>query len=102
MRPHVVKELAEHRQLKDWAGSQGGSIVNSSCLFAVCGVGDESCTVKVKGGGVPAVPDPGVPEISPVAGFRLRPSGRFGVTNQLKGWIPPELCKVVPVGLLIL
>ena len=79
-------------------------MVKASGWLAVCGVGVvESCTVNVKVCGAPVpVPDPGVPEISPVAGFRLRPSGREGLTNQLVGGRPPELCKVVPVGLLIL
>ena len=71
-------------------------MVKSSGWLAVCGVGVvESCTVKVKVCGAPVpVPDPGVPEISPVDAFRLRPSGR-GSTDQVTGARPPELCKVV-------
>ena len=72
-------------------------MVKSSGWLAVCGVGVvESCTVNVKVCGAPVpVAGPGMPLISPVAGFRLSTSGRFGVTDQLTGGRPPELCKVV-------
>ena len=66
-------------------------------MLTVCGVGaEESCTVNVKVCGVPVpVAAAGVPVIAPVAEFRPRPSGRFGVTDQLIDGRPPELCKVV-------
>ena len=84
-------------RLKSASRPQGASIVKSSGLLAVCGVGvEESCTVNVKVCGVPVpVAAAGVPVMVPVAEFRLRPSGRFGVTDQLRGGMPPELCKVV-------
>ena len=63
--------------------------------FAVCGVGvSESVAVTVKLTWPTDVPL-GVPEITPVAAFNVRPAGRLPVvTDQVMGAIPPVDCKV--------
>ena len=54
----------------------------------------ESVTVTVKFTVPEAV---GVPEIAPVALFKLRPAGKLPVvTAQEYAWIPPVACKVAP------
>ena len=59
-------------------------IVILKAAFAVCGVGvSVSVTVTVKLS-VPTNVPLGVPEITPVAGFKLRPAGKLPtVTAQL-------------------
>ena len=75
----------------------GFTVMLREALVAVLGVASESVTVTVKLV-VPAVV--GVPEIAPVAGFKVSPGGRLVLpptTVQLmKGWMPPAACKVTP------
>ena len=66
--------------------------VKVNCFCAVKGVALESVAVKVnvKLGGV-VVEEVGVPVISPVAAFKLKPAGREPVeTLQVNGAVPPE------------
>lgn len=75
----------------------GFTVIVRVALVAVLGVASESVTVTVKFV-VPAVV--GVPEIAPVAAFKVSPGGRLVLpptTDQLmKGWMPPVACKVTP------
>lgn len=64
-----------------------------SCFVADCGVGAESVTSTVKSV-VPALV--GVPEITPVLGSSVSPTGSSvpAITLQEKGAVPPLNCRV--------
>ena len=65
-------------------------MVMLSCWVAVCV--DESATFTVK---VDFCEEVGVPEMTPVVGFKNRPAGRLpAVIVHERGYVPPLACKV--------